>query len=141
MSDCCSTDKVMSTFPRKQTCPSNHHDYFLVPLKTVLHHVKYSWQANLKDQGYYFCNDPECDIVYFGEDGSVINKTELRTKIAAKEKDDEALVCYCFGVSLSNAKENSDIKNFVIQQTKVGHCSCETSNPSGRCCLKDFPND
>jgi hypothetical protein len=27
----------------------------------------------------------------------------------------------------------------VMAQTKAGLCSCDTSNPSGRCCLKDFP--
>lgn len=117
----------------------NQKDYILVTLKTILHHIKESWKANLKEQGYYFCNDPECDVVYFGEDGYMINKSELRTKIAAKEKNDNALVCNCFGVSQVNAINNSEIKDFVIQQTKIGNCSCETSNPSGRCCLKDFP--
>jgi len=138
MSNCCSSDKAVNNFPKKQACPSNQQNYILVSLKTILHHIKDSWTANLKEQGYYFCNDPECDVVYFGEDISVIKKSELRTKIAAKEKNDNALICYCFGVSQAGAKNNSEIKNFVIQQTKVGNCSCETSNPSGRCCLKDF---
>ena len=139
MNDCCSSDKPINKFPRKQTCPSNKQDYTFVPIKTVLHHINYPWEINLKNQGYYFCNDPKCDIVYFGEDNSVIKKYELRTKVAAKGKDDSALACYCFGVSIAEAKNNSKTKDFVIQQTKLGNCSCETSNPSGRCCLNDFP--
>lgn len=139
MSNCCSQPKGEKQFPRKQSCPVNQQDYILVPLKTVLHHIKNSWSANLPEQGYYFCNDPECDVVYFGEDGLVIKKNLLRTKIATKEKDDNALICYCFGVSQADANNNSEIKNYILQQTKLGNCSCETSNPSGRCCLKDFP--
>ena len=27
----------------------------------------------------------------------------------------------------------------IVEQTKNARCSCETSNPSGRCCLKVFP--
>lgn len=144
MGRCCSNSKkneneVIRKLPKKQPCPINQQDYILVSVKTVLHHIKNSWSANLKEQGYYFCNDPECDVVYFGEDGSVINKNALRTKISVKEKDNNALICYCFGIYQENVKNNSEIKNFIIQQTKMGNCSCETSNPSGRCCLKDFP--
>ncbi|MDH5395659.1 MAG: hypothetical protein OEW97_05255 [Gammaproteobacteria bacterium] len=138
MSECCSG--AAASFPRKQTCPENQRDYIQVPLKTVLHHIKHSWQAKLKEQGYYFCTDPHCDIVYFAEDGSAIKKSDLRTKIVAKEDDENALVCHCFGVTLKDAKNDMTIKNFVIEQTKIGNCSCETSNPSGRCCLKDFPS-
>ena len=125
--------------PKKQTCPVNQHDYIHVSIKNILHHVKKPWNSHLKDQGYYFCDDPNCDVVYFGEDGSVIKKSELRTQVAAKENSPDALICHCFGVSLLDAKNNPGIKAFVMQHTKLGNCSCETSNPSGRCCLKDFP--
>ncbi len=142
MSECCSQpgsskDKKKS-HPRKKACPVNQHEYFLVPIKTILHHLAESWNAELNDQAYYFCNDPECDVVYFAEDGSSIEKSQLRTPVYAKDKK-HAYICYCFGVRLADAIKNPEIKNFVIQQTKSANCSCETSNPSGRCCLKDFP--
>ena len=139
MNNCCSSENVLKKFPRKQPCPANQQEYILLPLKTVLHHIKFSWKANLKEQGYYFCNDPDCDIVYFGEDGTVIKKEELRTQIAAKQISENALICYCFGVRKADVDNNDTIKDFVKEQTKIGNCSCETSNPSGRCCLKDFP--
>jgi len=139
MSDCCSQSDTNKSVPRKLVCPVNHQDYVVVPIKTILHHVKDSWNINLKEQAYYFCDDPNCSVVYFAEDGSVIKKSELRTVIATKDKSQEALVCYCFGISMKDAIEKPETKDFVIQQTKQGNCSCETSNPSGRCCLKDFP--
>ena len=142
MSDCCSGSKsstdVKKSHPRKKACPLNQHEYALVEIKTILHHLAESWNADLKQQAYYYCNDPECDVAYFAEDGSTIKKSQLRTNLSSKDKN-QALICYCFGVSMADAKDNPEIKNFVIQQTKVGNCSCETSNPSGRCCLKDFP--
>jgi len=49
-------------------------------------------------------------------------------------------VCYCFGVSRSDFRNDPATKDYVIAQTKAGLCSCDTSNPSGRCCLKDFPS-
>jgi len=49
------------------------------------------------------------------------------------------MLCYCFGVSSADFERNPATRDFVMAQTKANLCSCETSNPSGRCCLKDFP--
>ena len=145
MSDCCSSNSSCDTendkksFPRKFSCPVNSKDYIAVPKKTIIHHLKEPWAKELEEEQYYFCSDPNCDVVYFGLSGSVINKNELRSKIGVKEKDEDVLICYCFGVSTAAAKQNPEIKNFVTQKTKESLCDCETRNPSGRCCLKDFP--
>jgi hypothetical protein len=127
------------SFPRKFTCPINKQQYIEVAKKTILQHIKSPWNNKLKDQQYYFCDDPHCNVVYFGLTGSVINKNELRTVVGKKEESDETLICYCFGVSKKLAKENAEIKTYVTQQTKEKNCACDVRNPSGRCCLKDFP--
>ncbi len=36
-------------------------------------------------QALFFCDDPECEVVYFGEDGSTILKSQLRTRVGVKE--------------------------------------------------------
>lgn len=59
--------------------------------------------------------------------------------IGVKEASDDTLLCYCFGVSKKDFQSDLAIREFVVGQTKAGLCSCETSNPSGRCCLKNFP--
>jgi hypothetical protein len=92
-----------------------------------------------KQQGYYFCDDPDCEVVYFGEDDSVIKKSELRTIVGIKARQPYALTCYCFGVSNLNAQQHPAVRDFIVDKTKAGFCSCDTSNPSGHCCLKDFP--
>ena len=77
-------------------------------------------------------------MVYFGEDDSVITKDSLRTDVGIKENRADSMICYCFGVTKA-AATNPSIKEFVVKKTKENICECITRNPSGRCCLKDFP--
>lgn len=139
MSECCETDSSDSRTPKKYRCPINRKEYSSVGIKTILHHLATPWRRDPGSQAWYFCTDPNCDVVYFGLDDSVILKSELRTVVGVKDKSDERIVCYCFGVTCAAAKENPAIYDYVKEQTRQSLCSCETSNPSGRCCLKDFP--
>lgn len=143
MSDCCSSSSCSSSqASNKHICPANGKAYTKIPESTLYHHLKEPWldAGHNTNQTFYFCDDPDCDVVYFGEDDSVITRSELRTKVAVKEPhNDDALICYCFGVSQKQARENPQAKAFVVEKTKQGLCACDTRNPSGRCCLKDFP--
>lgn len=105
----------------------------------MAHHIRDSASWTGTAGRYFFCDDPACDVVYFGGDGVTIRKSQLRTRVGVKESSADALVCYCFGVTMADALNDPAIRDFVVAQTKRGLCSCETSNPSGRCCLKDFP--
>jgi len=136
MSNCCSKNSPAS---QRHTCPENSQEYGKVPYKTILHHVKAPWNLALKEQAYYFCSDPGCDVVYFGSDDSTIHKEQLRTRVGIKERSNDALICYCFGVSKAVALADEKVKAFVIEQTRRSLCSCTTRNPSGKCCLKNFP--
>ena len=140
MSDCCSTSSYIGRSPKKYRCPVNGNEYSDVALATVMHHIHQPWLWSNVEQSYYFCDDPDCDVVYFGLDNSVLNKSQLRTTVGAKEKSGDSLICYCYGVTLHDATTNPDIRAFVAQQTKSRACACKTRNPSGKCCLKDFPS-
>jgi hypothetical protein len=139
MSECCSTIPKQSLFPKKYACPVNGKEYHLVSSQTIKHHIKAPWSWNQKDQGYYFCSDPNCSVVYFGQDNSVIEKSSVRTEVGLKEKSENALICYCYGVTKKEAKSNPATRQFVIEETKQKQCACQTKNPSGKCCLVDFP--
>lgn len=139
MADCCSSSDCKTAHPNRHRCPANGVEYAEVPARTIAHHIEHPWQWGGKAQRYFFCDDPACEVVYFGEDDSVILKSQLRTAVGVKETIDEAMLCYCFGVTRADALNDSGIRDFVVAQTKLGLCSCDTSNPSGRCCLKDFP--
>jgi len=140
LSDCCSSDTCKT--PKnigidKRRCPVNKQYYKSVAGRTVLHHVKEPWQLEESNKTFYYCDDPECDVVYFSSDDSVIALSEIRTEVGTKSSSEETLICYCFGVTKSQARD-PEIKDYVIEKTKQGVCSCDTSNPSGKCCLKDF---
>lgn len=139
MSSYCSSSGRSSTHPKQHRCPVNGQEYSEVSVRTIAHHIKESWGWVPTAERYYFCDDAECDVAYFGGDDSVILKSQLRTRIGVKEQADDALLCYCFGISKADFERNPATKDFVMAQTKTGLCSCDTSNPSGRCCLKDFP--
>ncbi|MBL6999423.1 MAG: hypothetical protein ISR73_06140 [Gammaproteobacteria bacterium] len=139
MSDCCSSSCTTQTPLKKLPCPVNGDSYKAVPLKTILHHISQPWAWAGKDQAYYFCDDADCDVVYFGADGTTISRSALRTTVGIKDRSADATLCYCFGVSRADARANPQIRAYVTEQTKHKMCDCEIRNPSGKCCLKDFP--
>jgi hypothetical protein len=144
MKKCCAVNENVATeiaerYPGSHCCPANGMSYVSVKRKTLLHHISQPWLSSLPEQGYYFCTDPDCDVVYFGEDNMVIHTDELRTAVGQKSHDKNAAICYCFGITKALARLDETIKSFVIKQTKQSICSSETNNPSGHCCLKDFP--
>ena len=138
ISDCCSSSHCDSTHPKRHRCPANSRECSEVSGRTIAHHVKEPWTWQPTGHRYFFCDDPACETVYFGDDGSMVLKAQLRTHVGVKEPSDNSLLCYCFGITRADFRANPATKDFVISQTKAGLCSCDTSNPSGRCCLKDF---
>ena len=139
MSDCCALSSCSTgNIPRKYKCPGHGMECSQVSITTIMHHIKDPWKWAVKEQGYYFCDDPKCAVVYFGEDASIIETSALRTSVGIKDEAKDSLVCYCFGVTIDEASD-SRVKSFVLHKTKEHICACEIRNPSGKCCLKDFP--
>lgn len=139
MSDCCSSSASDVLHPHKRRCPSCGEEGTEVAQRTIAHHLRNPWDWHNSETRYYFCDAPGCDVVYFGADGSVISKSQLRTAVGLKETSADGLICYCFGVSRADALRDAGVRDYVVEQTRLGLCSCDTSNPSGRCCLKNFP--
>lgn len=139
MADCCSSKSSEAPKKKMHRCPRNGIEYHELAVRTIKHHIKRAWEWEPGNRRYFFCEDPDCDVVYFADDDSVILTSQLRTRIGIKTTDDDALVCYCFGISKADAQSDATLRAYVLEQTKNGECSCDTRNPSGRCCLKDFP--
>ncbi len=139
MSDFCSLTHTVDNASKRYCCPVNGKRYKHVSLTTVLHNVADPWQLHNENQDYYFCDDPKCDVVYFGQDDSVITTSALRTPVGVKQKPNNATLCYCFGVTRDAFVADPKLKAFVMKKTKEKQCACDIRNPSGRCCLKEFP--
>jgi len=94
------------------------------------------------DTGWRFCDSPDCDVVYFSEEGDTsFTKSQLKVPVGVKETSGERPLCYCFGHSVASIKEElrtkgaSDALEDIRAKMKDPGCHCEISNPSGSCCL------
>jgi hypothetical protein len=135
----CNAHQCASSTAGTHVCPLNGTPYKNVSLTTILHNIKAPWRWKPSADAYYFCDDPECTAVYFGSDNTIIDVDRLRSGTVLKGNTEDALLCHCFGISMQDAINDPALKTFVIEHTRDGACACETRNPSGRCCLKDFP--
>ncbi|MGD9854195.1 MAG: mercuric transporter MerT family protein [Planctomycetaceae bacterium] len=95
-----------------------------------------------QDTGWRFCDLPDCDVVYFSEFGdTTFTKSQLKVPVGVKETGGERPLCYCFGHSVAGIKDelrikgHSDALEDIRAKMKDPGCHCETSNPSGSCCL------
>lgn len=109
---------------------------------TLQHLLRPESLPELIDAPFFFCETPECDVVYYSEFGErLFDKDDLRVRVGVKENVDPIPVCYCFGFTERDiigdvaAHGHSTIDEIIRRNVKAGLCSCEVSNPSGRCCL------
>jgi Zinc binding domain len=91
--------------------------------------------------GYFFCGTPECETVYFTENGCAFLKGDLSVRVGLKETSHRP-ICYCFGHTMEGIAEEirltgkSQASQDIRARMKEEGCSCETRNPQGSCCLK-----
>jgi len=92
-------------------------------------------------QTFWLCRDKECDVVYFGENGTQLRAKDLRVLPGFKLEGDEGLLCYCFLYCLRDIKEDllkgneSPTVEHIEAEIRAGNCACEVRNPTGKCCL------
>jgi len=141
MTDCCE-----KTHSGKAQCPACQTQQKQVAIETLLHHIISPLNQLIPPQTYYFCTNHQCEIVYFGNLGAQYSTDQIRGKLGQKQTCLSRTICYCFDITeqrvldeLSETGKSSS-KSFVIAQTKAKACACATRNPSGACCLADFPS-
>ncbi len=94
-------------------------------------------------QEVFLCRDPDCEVVYFGNQGLELRRTDVHTVPGFKEATG-GLVCYCFQHTQMAVEEEartlraSPTLKFVLTKVQEKSCACEIRNPSGKCCLKDI---
>ncbi|MFQ5744476.1 MAG: hypothetical protein ACE5HV_12935, partial [Acidobacteriota bacterium] len=94
-------------------------------------------------QQFWLCRDPQCEVVYFGERGTMVTTTQMSVVPGFKQSSAEGLVCYCFlhrrGDIEGELRETGDttVPDRIAAEVKAGNCACEVRNPTGRCCLGD----
>jgi hypothetical protein len=147
MSDCCVVQDENA--PAALECPVNGARGKKVPAET-LKSLLVRLPFELPPTVYYFCATTDCDVVYFPFDRAapVFRTAEVRVAVGAKQPgQDEALLCYCFGVTRGQLHRevaetgNSETPARIRAEVAAGRCACELRNPSGRCCLGDITRE
>ena len=139
MNNCCSNSESSAHYPKSHTCPANGVSYASVKPKTLLHHIRKPWQHSITPQGYYFCTDPECDVVYFAQDNTTIQTHDVRTTVWQKSNSEKAKLCYCFGVTKKQAISDKEIKTFCYQTNQKFTLFMWDQQPLGALLFKRFP--
>jgi hypothetical protein len=91
-------------------------------------------------QDFWLCRDPECDLVYFGAGGAVLNRGDLRQPPGFKTESD-GLLCYCFQYRRGDIERQladtggTTVVEEIKARVRARRCACEVRNPSGKCCL------
>lgn len=148
MSNCCSIEQsrescatVITDKSSVSRCGECGVEGRPVERQTVVHHVKHEQLDHVNDEAYRFCPNPNCGIVYYGDGGTSFTVRDLRELVTVKTTGDARPICYCFGFTEGDAREEIEItgRSMIPEQIgrliKAGMCACEIRNPSGTCCL------
>ncbi|MBI1749508.1 MAG: copper chaperone Copz family protein [Acidobacteria bacterium] len=135
-------NKPRSEVPAVMACPvcgTRSKQVDTLTVKSLVRHLRFGAPPTQ----YYFCDAAGCDVVYFPLDPAAptFRRADLWVRVGVKELEDSSLVCYCFGVTRGNIRDEiqrtgkSSMAERIKAEVKAGHCACETKNPSGKCCL------
>ncbi len=108
---------------------------------TLTHLLREEALARVGGHQWFFCPDPECDVVYFTADGESLTKDMLRVRVGLKESGPPRPICYCFGHDFADVEreadhsEDSRIATDITEKCRQGLDRCEETNPQGSCCL------
>ncbi|MFQ5696359.1 MAG: hypothetical protein ACE5HB_10250 [Terriglobia bacterium] len=142
MSDCCTVKGKEAEAPAVLACPacgSRSKQVELLTVKALVRQLPFE----MPPAQFYFCETPGCAVVYFPFDSSapLFRRDDLLVRVGVKEEQEPLPVCYCFGVTRSDIREEvqrtgkSVALARIKAEVKAGNCACEVKNPSGKCCL------
>jgi len=142
MSDCCAVPKPYAV--GQSACPSCATVGRVVADKTIQAILEPAQSLSLLAVGRRFCGTPSCEVVYYGDDGRALTKSEIPIRVGLKEREDPIPLCYCFGFSVADVRREiaetgrCTIPARITAMVRAGQCSCEITNPSGICCLGEL---
>ena len=104
--------------------------------------ILYLHPERLRPTIYRLCETPDCPVVYYSEDGSLMAaKHQVRVRVWQKESDPKVPVCYCFRHTVDSIfreimeRGQTSVAQRISSEVKKGNCRCEVENPQGACCL------
>ena len=126
---------------KKVGCPLCEEKGLKVKSITLESMLRSKYKNLIGNLDFRFCGTPNCDIVYYSEDGDqVFYKDNLHVKVGIKEESIPRPICYCFSHNIEGIEleiqntGNSSASDDITERLQEG-CWCETRKPAGRCCL------
>ncbi len=126
---------------KKLICPICAEVGKKVELFTVRSLTKEDFIPMIQESDYFFCTNPDCEVIYYSLSQEVIRKHQIKTRVGLKEKESPRPVCYCFGHTIEDIhneiseKGKTTLEKEIADKIQAGLCHCEDANPEGRCCL------
>lgn len=140
---CCLVTDVTPA-PARAECPVSKKPSRKVQKRTLQHLLKPEKVDSIHNVQYYYCADPNCNVVYFSnENVPFFTVNDVAVKVLTKDKGDDVNVCYCFNWTRDRIKEEitasrqSTASLQIAKEVKAGNCACDIKNPKGECCLGD----
>ena len=98
---------------------------------------------HVQDIPYRFCSNPDCDVVYYSDNGEQTFTThQVRERVYQKEREaNDVLICYCFQHTPGDIRQqfaqsnHQTIIDDINTGIQTGQCACDWRNPQGNCCL------
>ncbi len=139
---CVVTEKTAA--PAKAVCPVSGRRSGKIQRCTLEHLLKPGKADALRPVQYYYCNDPNCKVVYFSnEQAPYFTTDDLAVRVFAKDPGDEVPVCYCFNWTrarlfqeIRDTGQSTAVRE-ITREIKADNCHCDITNPKGACCLGD----
>jgi len=123
-------------------CPVTATAGHAVKQVTLGNHIRPEhWHWAWRD-GFFFCPEPACRVVYYNNlAGVYFTQEEIRTQVGIKSGPPPTPVCYCMNMTEEDIMEEihvkrccdslEDIKEYTRARTGK---LCHITNPAGRCC-------
>src|SRR5207302_11227090 len=106
--NCCAESRILPVelqrVESQRGCLSCQGPSHPVTLRTMLLMLKPEFFGQVGESQYRFCASRDCPIVYFSQE-RCFTVGDLRVRVGLKEKDDPVPLCYCFGFSEQDVRE------------------------------------
>lgn len=141
MQECCCPDRTAGS--DVGACPACQASGKPVEVLTIKALLTASALQRFEPADYRFCAAPECDLVYFAQDGPAFRTADIRVRIWQKEPPGRRMLCYCFGENEAEMTAeidrigHSSAADRIRRHIEARRCACEVRNPKGSCCLGD----
>ncbi|MDH3355727.1 MAG: hypothetical protein OEL79_10995 [Chromatiales bacterium] len=143
---CCSSTNTDRETCSPSACPVCKQPGQPIDSITPRHTLRTQFRSDLHERSeYFFCENPQCDCVYFNSiDAQHFITEQLINRVTCKDPSKETPLCYCFKITKGDVinehqiSGNSSVLKQIEEKMAERPCFCNKSNPRGLCCIEEI---